>query len=121
MVIASIEATGSKLPLWVICRGKTISSEAELREHFTRESEMGRLVLTHQGNGWTNRIAARRYLQWLSDIVKNQNLCLLWDFFSPHHEEEVKRKAEEVHIPLNSYRCGSWTNGSLSICASLGA
>jgi hypothetical protein len=32
-MIASIDATGSKLPLWVICRGETIRSEAELREH----------------------------------------------------------------------------------------
>jgi hypothetical protein len=40
-VIASIDTTGSKLPLWVIYRGKTIKSEAELREHFTREIQMG--------------------------------------------------------------------------------
>jgi hypothetical protein len=39
-VIASIDVTGSKLPFWVICRGKTIMSEAELREHFTREIQM---------------------------------------------------------------------------------
>jgi hypothetical protein len=50
-VIASIDATENKLPLWVICRGKIIRSEAELREHFTREIQMGRLVLTHQENG----------------------------------------------------------------------
>jgi hypothetical protein len=85
-VIASIDAAGSKLPLWVICCGETIRSKAELREHFTREIQMGRLVLTHHENGWTNRVVARRYLQWLSDIVKGQNLCLLWDLFSAHYE-----------------------------------
>jgi hypothetical protein len=97
-VIASIDATGSKLLPLVIYRGKTIRSEAELREHFTREIQMGRLVLTHQENGWANRVVARRYLQWLSDIVKSQTLCFLSDLFFVHHEEEAKRKAKEVHI-----------------------
>jgi hypothetical protein len=105
-VIASIDAAESKLPLWVICCGKTIGSEVELREHFTREIQTGRLVLTHQENGWTNRVVVRRYRQWFSDIVKSQNLCLWWDFFSAHHEEEVKGKAEEVHIALEFIPAG---------------
>jgi hypothetical protein len=50
-VIAATDATGSKLPPWVTCRGKTIRSEAELREHFTCEIQMDRLVLTQQENG----------------------------------------------------------------------
>jgi hypothetical protein len=106
----------------VIYRGKTARSEAALREHFTREIQMGRLVLMHQENGRANRVVVRRDLQWLSDIVKGQNLCLLWDLFSAHHEEQVKRKAEEVHTALEFTPAGltdEWQSLDLRIFGSL--
>jgi hypothetical protein len=65
---------------------------------------------------------ARRYLQWLSDIVKGQNLCLLWDLLSAHHEEEVKKKAEEMHISLEFIPAGlknGWEPQDLRIFGSL--
>jgi hypothetical protein len=64
------------------------------------------LVLTHQENGLTNRVVARHYLQWLSNSVKGQNLCLLWDLISAHHEEEVKGKTEEMHTALEFIPAG---------------
>jgi hypothetical protein len=65
---------------------------------------------------------ARRYLQWLSDIAKGQNLCILRDLFYAYHEEEVKRKAEEVHIALEFIPSGltdEWRPLDLRIFGSL--
>jgi hypothetical protein len=99
-VLASIDAGGSKLPLWVICRGKTPRSEASLRRRFATEIRTGRLVFTHQESGWTNQTVATDYLKWLSDRVKGQKLCLLWDCFSAHRDEEVREQARESQIAL---------------------
>jgi transposase-like protein len=99
-VIASIDAGGSKLPLWVICRGKTHRCEACLRTRFASEIKAGKLVLAHQENGWTNRVVALEYLEWLSRKVKGQKLCLLWDCFSAHRDGDVRRNAEEREIAL---------------------
>jgi hypothetical protein len=99
-LIASIDASGGKLPLWVICRETTIRCESELRQNFAREIQTPKLVLTHQENGWTNRIVASRYLDWLSDLAKGQRLCLLWDCFSGHRDDLVKSRAEGKHITL---------------------
>jgi hypothetical protein len=121
-VIASIDASGRKLPLWVICRGKTTRCEADLRGHFTREIRSGRLVLTHEENGWTNAAVAIEYLQWLSDGVKGQELFLLWDCFSAHRDEEVKAKASDSRITLQLIPAGmtnEWQPLDLRIFGSL--
>jgi hypothetical protein len=105
-VMASIDAAGTKLPLWLICRGKTTRCEADLREHFAREVQSRRLVLTHQENGWTNATVAGEYLDWLSDRIKGQNLLLLWDCFAAHRDEAVRSKAEKAHITLEFIPAG---------------
>jgi hypothetical protein len=53
-VIASIDGSGHKLPLWVIYRGTTIRCESELRQNFAREIQTHELILTHQENNWNN-------------------------------------------------------------------
>jgi hypothetical protein len=73
-VIASIDSARTKLPLWVICRGKTIRCEAYLHQHLAREVRSGKLVLTHQENGWANVTVVGEYLDCLMDRVKGQNL-----------------------------------------------
>jgi hypothetical protein len=50
-VIATIDVTGRRLPLWVICREMRIQCEADLRQHFAQEILAGKPVLTHQENG----------------------------------------------------------------------
>jgi hypothetical protein len=105
-VLATIGAAGSKLPLRVICRGTTIRCEAELRHHLVSEIHTAKLVITHQESGWTNRTVAGDYLWWLPDRVKGQRLCLLWDCFSAHGDEDVKSKAERAQIALEFVPAG---------------
>jgi hypothetical protein len=105
-VIAAIDATENRLPLWVICRGKTIRCEAHLREHFDREMRSGRLFLTHQENGWTNATVAREYLDWISARVKGQPLFLVWDCFSAHRDRAVKVQAVEAQITFQFVPAG---------------
>jgi hypothetical protein len=64
-VMASID--GSKLPVWISCRGKTPRCEANSRRRFA--SEVGRwiLVLTHQENSWTDRMVALAFPCWISE------------------------------------------------------
>jgi hypothetical protein len=99
-VISSIDVSGGKLPLWVICRETTIRCDSELRQDFAHEIQTHKLVFTHQENDWTNRIVDSRYLDWLSDLVKGQRLCLGCDCFSAHRDDPVKSRAEGKHITL---------------------
>jgi hypothetical protein len=64
------------------------------------------LVLTHQENGWTNRIVASRCLDWLSDLVKGQRLSLVWDCFSANHDDLVTSRAEGKHIMVEFIPAG---------------
>jgi hypothetical protein len=82
-VIAVIDATGKRLPLWVICRAKTVRYEADLRDHLVREMRRGRIFLTQQENGWTNATVASQCLDWLSEQGKAQPLSSMWDCESP--------------------------------------
>jgi hypothetical protein len=74
----------------VICRGKTVSCEADLRGHDARAVRSGRLFLIHQENGWTKATVASQYLDWLSGQQKAPPLFLVWDCFSTQRDAGVK-------------------------------
>jgi hypothetical protein len=93
-----------------------------LRQNFAREIQTHKLVFTHQENGWTNRIVASRYMDWLSDLVKGQRPCLPWDCFSPHRDNLVKSRAEGKRITLEFISAGlteEWQPLDLRIFGSL--
>jgi hypothetical protein len=121
-VIAAIDAAGSKLPLWVICRGTTVRCEATLRAEFAGELRTGRLVITHQENGWTNGKVAEEFIRWISNRVHGQQLCLLWDSFSAHRDEDVRREASGLDIAVEYIPSGmtdEWQPLDLRIFGSL--
>jgi hypothetical protein len=49
--LATIDAAGRKLPLWVICGGAPVRCEADLRRDFAFDICAARLVVTHEANG----------------------------------------------------------------------
>jgi hypothetical protein len=105
-VMASIDAAGSKLPLWIICRGKTLRCEASLRHRFTPEVRRGRLVLTHHESGWTDRRVALEYLHWLSERVsgKVSVYCGILSRLIVTRKSELKRR--QWILLSNSYPAG---------------
>jgi hypothetical protein len=85
---------------------------------------MGRRVLTHQESGWTNGTVAIEYLRWVSQKLKRQRICLVWDSFSAHHDEEVCAEAEADEIALKFIPSGmtdQWQPLDLRIFGSLKA
>jgi hypothetical protein len=93
-----------------------------LRDDFAHEIRTGRLVLAHQEKEWTSRAIAEQDLNWFSERVKRQNLCLLWDCFSPHRDEVVKSEARRADIALEFIPAGltdGWQPLDLRICGSL--
>jgi hypothetical protein len=91
-VIPSIDATGQKLPLLVVCRGKTTRCETDLHRHLARRRRSGKLILTHYTNERTNEAVACECLEWLWQRLKGQNLFLLWEF-AAHHGANATAKA----------------------------
>jgi hypothetical protein len=76
--IASISATGDRLPIWVIAKGRTGKCERCCHSHSEKAIKEGRLTLTHQETGWTTEEVARPYLHWLPHQMPGE-LLLLWD------------------------------------------
>jgi hypothetical protein len=80
------------------------------------------LVLTHQESGWTDRRVALEYLHWLSERVRGQGLCLLWDSFAAHRDEEVRAQAAATDVALKFIPTGmtdEWQPLDLRIFGSL--
>jgi len=97
--IATIDAAGGKLPLWVIAKGRTDRREKRFRLRYDQAIEKRKLFVTHQDSGWTSRQVAFQYLNWLREQVQGP-VVLIWDLFSAHRDEEVKAAAEKLGIRL---------------------
>jgi hypothetical protein len=102
-VIAAIPVSGTKLPLWVICRGKAVPCEGDRLEHFVQERRSARLGLSHQEKEWTNAMVAREYLDWLAHRVKGQPLFLFWDCFEAAAMRREGSKRRRRTSPSNSF------------------
>jgi hypothetical protein len=106
-VIAIITAAGEKLPLHVICKGKTTRWECKYQHQFHRQIAEGRLILCHQHSGWTEKNVAKSVIHCVANRSEGRPHCLLWDVLSAHRDAELKmhaptRSTELVYIPPGS-------------------
>jgi hypothetical protein len=106
IAIATINAAGEKLPLWIVAKGKTGRCENRYRKTCARAMEEGKLLMTHQLSGWTNSEVAKKFLIWLSE-THSTPLVLLWDLFSAHRDPSVQETAHHLGIRLEFVPAGA--------------
>jgi hypothetical protein len=100
--IASVDAAGGKIPLWVLWNGKMELCERHYRDdpRLQKYIRGGELVLPHQPSGWTSALVASDYLHWLRSQIQRGPIVVFWDLFSAHREQGVKDRAQELGIEL---------------------
>lgn len=110
-VIASINAqtddASCKLPLFIICKGRTERCHNQVYD--------GRFItnekIIHTENGWSSTDAFRQYLQWLRNLYderfgsnrayqQDKTIFLMLDTYSSHRNEATKKLAEELKFKL---------------------
>jgi hypothetical protein len=106
-VIAAVSLSGSKLPLWVIKKGRTVRCEASIRgaDCLADALRNGSLFVTHSDSGWMEKNLAKKYLLWLRNRYSGP-LGLVWDVFAAHRDSEVKETAEEAEITVTFIPAG---------------
>jgi hypothetical protein len=92
-VLASVTASGSKLPLLFIAAGKTERVE---------QSHIGDLEgqwTTHSTNGWQTSETFQSYLENLRSVMGLGPIHLVLDCYSAHRTDAVKEAAARLGIP----------------------
>jgi hypothetical protein len=100
--VATVNAAGEKLPLWVLCRGTTTGCETRYRSHtdIDKAITQGKLMLSHQVNGWSDDTIVNEYLRWLRRQNGRRHVVLLWDIFPSHRSNDTKSLAARLEIQL---------------------
>ena len=100
-VMATITATGEKMPLFLIAHGKTRRVEAsQLGDVFPN-------VACHTESGWMTQEAIGAYLQWIrSQSGHMRQIHMIWDVYSTHRTAETVAKAEALNIKLHFVPAG---------------
>jgi hypothetical protein len=102
-VLASVTASGNKLPLFAIAKGKT--QRAEQNQLGCAET----IVRDHSESGWSTIETFKHYLDWLHDyyvhdhqieISADQPIQLILDCYSVHRSEQIKEYAAARCIRL---------------------
>jgi hypothetical protein len=104
--IATINAAGEKLPLWIIAKGKTARSENKYHRNCARAVGEGKLKITHQQSGWVNNDVAKEYLKRLAEL-HGHPFVLLWDLFSAYRDPSVQEMAQALGIRLEFVPAGA--------------
>lgn len=107
-VIATIDAEGGKLPLWIIAEGKTSKCEARYRddERLRKYIKGGDLLIGHSKSGWATAPLMRCYLKWLNRYTHYRHKYLVWDLHSSHRDEDVKQYACQKNTTLSFVPAG---------------
>ena len=92
--IATVDANGKKLPLWLLVKGKTIRCEKKLGQ--PNEN----LIFGHTPNGWANEKILISYLEWIHEKCQKEKCLLIWDVYAAHRSQVIKDKAKELNIEL---------------------
>jgi hypothetical protein len=108
--MAAITASGRKLPLWIICKGKTEGSVKKFREIRLLSEAMGDnwsgdLIIKYSESGWMTEKLALEYLDWLH--FKMGAHTLLWDVYPTHRTPAVKAKAAALKVHLEFVPAGA--------------
>jgi hypothetical protein len=88
-----ISADGTKLPFWILTKGKTERSHAKF-------GAVPGVIIEHTPNGWTNEAMMIKYLEWLSVNCGGEPLMLVLDVSAAHRTTKVKARAAELNIEL---------------------
>ena len=94
-VMATITAAGTKLPLFMVAKGKTAAVES---------SQLGDIsyhMSTHSPSGWMEQECFETYLKWLrQQYFDDAPLYLLVDQFPVHCSQQSKALATSLNIEL---------------------
>lgn len=99
-VIAAIALDGTKLPLWVLAKGKTERREAKFRDDTRLKKLKEWVIIEHSESGWNSGDVARKYLNWLHKWNQGDHKYVLWDLYASHRSEDTKRHCLEKEITL---------------------
>jgi hypothetical protein len=107
--IATIDAAGGKLPMWIIYQSKTERCERRYRKDeglrtVVRQSDF---VLSHEESGWTTAQMACQYLQWLNRWYRGKPITLLWDLSAFYRCSEAQELAPQLNIRLEFIPAGA--------------
>ena len=93
-VLATVTATGTKLPLYFLASGKTTRVEE------TQVGDIGSHWKTHSESGWQTSETFQEYLMHLREFYGDGDINLVLDVHASHRTLEVKRIAETLGIHL---------------------
>jgi hypothetical protein len=107
--IAAVDAAGGKLPLWILCKGRTTRCERRFRldRRLARPERKGELAISHAPSGWTTEHVARNYLIWLREFMGPGPIALVWDVFAAHRCEAARAQAQSMGILLKLIPAGT--------------
>ena len=96
--LCTITASGQKLPLQIIAKGKT--ERCERSQIMPGITEGENVWVTHSENGWSTIVTFCEYLENLRVHMGDKKIILLLDCYSVHRSQEVKEKASPLGIEL---------------------
>jgi len=106
--IASMTASGEKLPLYILAKGKTKACERNQIAGVPGFS----YATDHSPTGWTTSTVMVRYLHWLRSIMDQSHksigktIHLVLDTYRAHLTDEVKNTADSLQIKLHYIPAG---------------
>jgi hypothetical protein len=98
--IAGITAAASKLPVWIVVKGKSPKCLLKFRDFQAQALHQGNLIVVPSPNGWVDQDIAEVYLHWLCRWMPESGLTVVWDAFAMHRAERVKTFAAAKGIQL---------------------
>jgi hypothetical protein len=94
-VVAAITAARTKLPLYLIVKGKT---EAVEQSHF---GDVAHHRTADSNSGWQTTETFQEWLTWLRDIYDDgEPIWLVLDCYAVHRQLDMRQHAEELGIHL---------------------
>lgn len=113
-VIAGITRSGKRLPVWVICEGKTERCEEKFRNSpaLRKYLQSKELFITRSQNGWTDTTVAKEYLKWLKEeVYEGAPIFVIWDAYRAHKTPAIRcymENREIGHIIVPEGQTGQW-------------
>lgn len=84
-----------KFPLYCIALGRSPVCERKYGNIDENKCKMD-----HYSSGWCSVEVMKRYLAWLSNIMRNQPFALVLDVYTTHIDNDVKQRVRELDIEL---------------------
>jgi hypothetical protein len=92
--VGAISASGQKLPLWVLAKGKTPRCETKFGAHQD-------VLVKHSESGWATENIVMSYIEWLSHEIADGTPCaLILDVYPTHRTDRVIEIAAANDVEL---------------------